>query len=97
MSTYPDAENCSHDEMKIILQRIKLLLDNFPDQLPEKSAPESKFADFLNFTLDPDLLEKTGSEVSALSEHLKRVFGPMTRVSGTHFCGRKVSQSAFKI
>ncbi|KAM6503573.1 hypothetical protein JOM56_000516 [Amanita muscaria] len=82
MSTYPDAENCSHDEMKIILQRVKLLLDNFPDQLPEKPAQKSKFADFLNFTLDPDLLEMTGSEVSTLSEHLKRVFGWDARTRG---------------
>ncbi|KIL56618.1 hypothetical protein M378DRAFT_89071, partial [Amanita muscaria Koide BX008] len=34
------------------------------------------------FTLDPDLLEKTGSEVSALSEHLKRVFGWDARTRG---------------
>ena len=35
---------------------------------------ESIFATFLAFRIDPDLLELTGCEVSALSEQLKRVF-----------------------
>ena len=49
----------------------KPLLDNLPSQLPAKTALESNFGDFLKFQPDPDILERTGCEVSALSEHLK--------------------------
>ena len=34
------------------------------------------------FSLDPDVPEKTGCEVAALSEHLKAVFGWQARTTG---------------
>jgi len=82
ISGFPDAERCSHDEMEDILNRLKLLLDNLPGQLPFIPASESKFHGFIKFSLDPDLLEKTGSEVSTLSEQLKRAFGWAARSQG---------------
>ena len=44
-----------------------------------KTAAESVF---LSFRIDPDLLELTGCEVSALSEQLKKVFGWNARTTG---------------
>ena len=69
-------ERLSHKDFgSHILDRLKLLIDNLPRQLPEKTTAESAFATFLEFMIDPELLELTGCEVSALSEQLKRVFG----------------------
>src|SRR6266545_2695803 len=76
MSNNPGVELLSHNDFRlIILDRLKLLLDNLPEQLPLKSVVDSAFSTFLDFKLDPDLLEKTGCKVSALSETLKGVFG----------------------
>jgi hypothetical protein len=36
----------------------------------------------LDFSLDPELMERTGCEVSTLSEQLKRVFGWAARTTG---------------
>lgn len=66
----------------IILDRLKLLLDNLPNQLLLKSTVDCAFSMFLNFNLDPDLLEKTGCKVSALSETLKGVFGWKAHTTG---------------
>jgi len=71
MSSILAIESLSHDDFRLLLDRLKLLLDNLPRQLPLKSAADSDFSTFLYFELDPDLLEKTGCEVSALSETLK--------------------------
>lgn len=66
------------------LDRLRLLLENLPIQLPRKTSGNSLFESFLplNFSLNQDLLEKTGSETSALSKHLKRIFGWQARTSG---------------
>ena len=74
MSEHPGIEFLPHDDFHSqILDRLKLLLDNLPQQLPLRTAANSKFSQFLFkfFRIDPDLLEKTGCEVSALSEQLK--------------------------
>jgi len=76
------SEAHSHDDFRHVLDRLKLLLENLPRSLPEKSLQELRFACFLNFSLDPDILEKTGCEVAALSEHLKAVFGWQARTTG---------------
>lgn len=75
-------ESLSHDDFRLLLDRLKLLLDNLPRQLLLKSAANSAFSTFLYFELDPDLLEKTGCEVSALNETLKGVFGWKARTTG---------------
>ena len=71
-----DIEHLSHEDFRChFLDRLKLLIENLPWQLPVKTEAESVFATFLAFRIDPDLLELMGCEVSALSEQLKRVFG----------------------
>ena len=81
--TMSDVEHLSHEDFRChFLDRLKLLIENLPWQLPVKSAEESAFASFLDFRIDPDLLELTGCEVSALSEQLKRVFGWNARTTG---------------
>ncbi|KAF9521628.1 hypothetical protein CPB83DRAFT_900472 [Crepidotus variabilis] len=77
-------EEASHkkEASLTVLDHLKLLLDNLPTQLPEHLDGTSKFTDFLNFSLDRDLLENTGSETSTLSEQLKRVFGWQSRTTG---------------
>ena len=83
MSNNLDVESLSHDDFRhLILDRLKLLFDNLPWQLPIKSAADSAFTPFLFFQIDPELLEKTGSEISALSEQLKKVFGWQARTTG---------------
>jgi hypothetical protein len=78
-----DIERLSHEDFRShFLDRLKLLIENLPRQLPVKTAAESAFATFLDFRIDPDLLERTGCEVSALSEQLKRVFGWNARTTG---------------
>jgi len=82
MSSHPAAEDCSHDNVCAMLGRLKSLLDNLPSQLPPKTALESNFGDFLKFQPDPDILERTGCEVSALSVHPKHAFGWQSRTQG---------------
>lgn len=83
MSGNSNVQCLSHDDFRChILDRLKLLLDNLPRQLPVKTAAESAFTTFSFFRIDPDLLELTGCEVSALSEQLKKVFGWNARTTG---------------
>ena len=78
-----DIERLSHEDFRChFLDRFKLLIENLPRQLPVKTEAGSVFATFLAFRIDPDLLELTGCEVSALSEQLKRVFGWNARTTG---------------
>lgn len=77
-----DVISLSHDDFRCqVLDRLKLLLDHLPRQLPIKTA-NSAFSSFLFFKVDPDLLEKTGCEVSALSEQLKVIFGWKAQTTG---------------
>src|ERR1700679_95405 len=67
------------------LARLRSLLDpgNLPVSLPLcNKATESIYGTFLHFTIDPDILEKTGDEVGAFSEQLKAIFGWKTRSTG---------------
>ncbi len=49
---------------------------NLPVSLPLRNkATESIYGAFLHFTIDPNILEKTGDEVDAFSEQLKGIFG----------------------
>jgi hypothetical protein len=80
--SYPPPENISADEFPAVLARLKHLLENLPTQLPSKNDVNSIYALFLDFSLDPELMERTGCEVSTLSEQLKRVFGWAARTTG---------------
>jgi hypothetical protein len=67
------------------LTRLRSLLDpgNLPVNLPlHNKATESIYGAFLHFTIDPDILEKTGDEVGAFSEQMKAIFGWKTCSTG---------------
>jgi len=83
MSEIPNIESLSHGDFRCqILDRLKLLLHHLPRQLPIRAA-DSAFSSFLFFRIDPDLLEKTGCEVSALSEQLKRILDMISETEVT--------------
>ncbi|RXW20375.1 hypothetical protein EST38_g5489 [Candolleomyces aberdarensis] len=69
-------------EISEIMDKMKLLISRLPHDLPEEPIELSKYAEFIDFKLDEELLEKTGDKGSALSEHLKRVFGWASRSTG---------------
>ena len=75
-------EGTSHGAFNQQLDRLHLLLHSLPTQLPDFDSRTSCYAPFLDFSLSADLIEKTGSETSALSEQLKEVFGWQTQSSG---------------
>jgi hypothetical protein len=78
-----DVISLSHDDFRCqVLDRLKLLLDNLPQQLPIRTPNESAFSLFLFYTIDKELLEKTGCEVSVLSDQLKNIFGWKARTTG---------------
>ena len=67
------------------LAHLRLLLDpgNLPVSLPlHNKALGSIYGTFLHFTIDPDILEKTGDEVGAFSEQFKAIFRWKTRSMG---------------
>ncbi|TRM58371.1 ribonuclease H-like domain-containing protein [Schizophyllum amplum] len=64
------------------VHQLALLIDHLPPSLPCYDGADSHYATFLDFSLDPDLLDKTGDEVGAINEQLKRVFGWKSRTSG---------------
>ena len=69
----------------VYLARLRSLLNpgNLPVSLPlHNKATESIYGAFLHFTIDPDILEKTGDEVGVFSEQLKGIFGWKTRSTG---------------
>ena len=70
----------SSGEFRVFLDRLKPLLDNLPQQLPIKNATDSAFTSFLNFQIDPELLERTGCEVSTLSEQLRSTGDGVSRL-----------------
>ena len=67
------------------LAHLHLLLNagNLPVSLPlHNKALGSIYGAFLHFTINPDILEKTGDEVGAFSEQFKAIFGWKTRSTG---------------
>jgi hypothetical protein len=67
MSDYADCETMPIDQFRPILTKLALLLENLPAELPLHSGSESRYAIFMQFSLDPALLEKTDCECSALT------------------------------
>ena len=57
---------------------LESLLNNLPDAIPIGD----KYSAFLAFVLDPELVDKTGHEIGALSEQFKRIFGWQARTTG---------------
>jgi hypothetical protein len=79
---YPSPETVSRDGIVKILDQSKILLNNLPLQLPRRDGSNSQYHAFLNFSLDQDILEKTGDEVATLGEQLEHVFGWKARTTG---------------
>jgi hypothetical protein len=79
---YPSPEKASREEVIKILMHLKCLLRNLPLQLPCQDSFNSKYRDFLDFSLDEEILEKTGDEVATLGEQLEHVFGWQARSTG---------------
>ena len=76
------ATETSPEEFKTVLARLEYLLANLPEQLPSSDSFFSRYGAFLSFTLDLDILEKTGDEIATLGEQLEGVFGWNARTSG---------------
>jgi hypothetical protein len=79
---YPPPENASPNEIGEILPKLKILLTGLPSQLPCGDDYDSKYSAFFSFSLDEDILEKTGDEVATLGEQLERTFGWRSRTTG---------------
>ena len=79
---YPAPESVSQDEFIKVLAHLRLLLGNLPSQLPHRDGVNSVYSTFINFSLDPEILEKTGDEVATLGEQLEHVFGWKARTTG---------------
>lgn len=80
--SFPPPESLSHDDFIKILARLRFLLRNLPAQLPCRDGFDSVYSTFLAFSLDEDILEKTGDEVATLGEQLEHVFGWRARTTG---------------
>jgi hypothetical protein len=66
-------ETLSHEDLGPILDKLRLLLENLPNQLPSKSVsgPDaSRYSSLLSFQPDDELLDMTGSRAGALNMHL---------------------------
>lgn len=63
------------------LSELKMLLTHLPRDLPNPSAKATKYP-FLSFQPDPGFLERTESEVGAINESYKTIFGWKTRTTG---------------
>ncbi|KAF8153914.1 hypothetical protein B0H34DRAFT_799839 [Crassisporium funariophilum] len=85
MSDYPTPETLSHQSLAPILDKLHVLLENLPNQLPSKpvNGPDaSHYASLVGYQPDEDLVELTGSKAGALNMHLERLFGHAARSMG---------------
>jgi hypothetical protein len=74
MSDYAAPETLSHQDLNLILDKLPLLLDNLPNQLPSKpvNGPDaSQYVSFVGFQPDDELIQMTGSKVGALNVAVK--------------------------
>ena len=69
------ATEISPEIFKAALARLEYLLANLPEQLPSSDSFFSWYGMFLSFSLDPDILKKTGDEIATLGEQLEGIFG----------------------
>jgi hypothetical protein len=63
------------------LQELRKLLARLPSSLPEPSAATTRYP-FINFEPDLEFLERTESELGAVNESLKSIFGWKSRTTG---------------
>ncbi|KAG1729099.1 uncharacterized protein EDB91DRAFT_1160234 [Suillus paluster] len=81
--SFPAPESLTPAEFQGILEYLRILLQNLPTAFPVGSAFTSKYLAFLSFTIDAELLDRTGSEIGALNEQFKQIFGWQTRTTGS--------------
>jgi len=68
-----------------ILDKLQLLLENLPNQLPLKpitGLDASHYVSLIGFKPDNELVDLTGSKAGALNVHLERVFEYAARSTG---------------
>ena len=85
MTDYPAPETLSCQDLGPILDKLQLLLENLPKQLPSKpvSGPDaSRYVSLVSFQPDEEFLEMTGSRAGALNMHHEHLFGHAARSSG---------------
>lgn len=78
---FPAAEDASHEDMADVLERLEVLLTQLPTTLPCKDEAHSKYSSFLSFSINPNILERTGDECGAFSEQMKDIFGWRSRTT----------------
>ncbi|KAG1800735.1 uncharacterized protein HD556DRAFT_1438734 [Suillus plorans] len=81
--SFPAPESLTPAKFQGILEYLRILLQNLPTALPVGSAFTSKYLAFLTFMIDTELLDRTGSEIGALNEQFKQIFGWQTRTTGS--------------
>jgi len=80
---FPTPESLTPAEFQDVPVYLRTLLQNLPPALPAGTSLASKYLIFLSFTLDDELQECTGSEIGALNEQFKQIFGWKTRTTGS--------------
>lgn len=79
---FPAAETLTKETFAPILRDLERLIKHLPAQLPSPDIAHSRYRSFLSFSLDAEILDKTGCEVATLGEQLEHVFGWNARTSG---------------
>ena len=70
MTDYPALETLSHQDLGPILDKLRLLMENLPNQLQSKSVsgPDpSRYVSLVGFQPDDEHLEMMGSRAGALN------------------------------
>jgi hypothetical protein len=80
---FPAPESLTLTEFQGVLKYLRTLLQNLPTALSVGTAFTSKYLIFLKFMINNELLDHTGSEIGALNEQFKQIFGWKTRTTGS--------------
>lgn len=84
----PEPQKAFREEISLVLNHLHGLLANLPEELPSSEdspglvSQVSQYEKFKSFSLNPQLLERTGDEVATLGEQLESIFGWTARTSG---------------
>lgn len=76
------AESLTPNGFMCLLQHLREIIHDLPRELPLGNPETSTYSCFLSSQLDGDLLKQIGSEVGALNEQFKQVFGWKARTTG---------------
>ena len=70
MSDYPSPETLSHQDLGLILNKLRLLLENLPNQLPSKpvNGPDRASGQKLAFAIDPQIDINSRALLDMISE-----------------------------